>query len=166
MPLIGTRTTASKSAEYHSAEPLDPAAWIPLTELALEGFGHADTIDARVANLRHELADEILFDDIGRACVARSVAREMFADRAQKQRDAADREATRRAERKANDPVASMRRRIQALQARGTTGDPLLDVKGGELEEDWARAAHTRDEMNREMNSGALIYHPIRERNQ
>ncbi len=40
-------------------------------------------------------------------------------------------------------------------------------MKGGELEEDWARAAHTRDEMNREMNSGALIYHPpIRERNQ
>jgi hypothetical protein len=78
--------TRSAPAEWQAAEPLDPAAWIPLTELALEGFGYADTLEGRVANLRRDLAEEVLLlDDIGRACVPRRVARDMFAERAQKQ---------------------------------------------------------------------------------
>jgi len=159
MPFIGTRTADNKQADWRPAEPLDPAAWIPLTELALEGFGHSDTIDGRAHNLRHDLAAEILLDDIGRACVPRGVAREMFAERNQKQRDEQVRASAARAEAVANDPTKQLRARVRALQARETTGDPLADMKREDIEADWERAAQRRDEVI----SGQLVYHPVRQ---
>lgn len=148
-------------AEFQAAEPLDPAAWIPLSELALEGFGHADTVDVRIRNLRHDLSEDLLLDDIGRACVPRSVARQMFADRAQAVRDADAQRAAERAEAKARGNP--LRDRIRALQARETLGDPLADMKQDEIAGDWEKAAAKRAEMTQSEQTGRLQYHPIRE---
>ncbi len=155
MPFTGT--AIAQPRQWQADAPLDPAAWIPLVELALEGFGYADTLDARLRNLRHDLAEEILLDDIGRACVARSVARQMFANRAQKQLDEhAQRAAEKAAAAAAGNPL---RERVRALQRRETLGDPLADMKHDEFNQSWDRVAAQRDEIN----SGALVYHSVRD---
>jgi hypothetical protein len=140
-----------------AAEPLDPASWIPLSSLALEGFGHAHTIEIRINNLRHELADRVILDDLGRACISRSCARVLFEERAAKQAEQRSRDELRRAEIAARNAVPEMRARIRALQQRESTGDPLADMKGAELEDSWERAARTRAEIA----SGGLVYHSI-----
>ena len=156
----------SAPAEWQAAEPLDPAAWIPLTELALEGFGRGDTLDIRAKNLRHALTDQVLLDDIGRACVPRSVARQMFAERAQAEIDKQGREAAARAEYAANDSAVQVRARVRALQAKETTGNALADMKRDDIENSWDRAAQARDELTASQRTGRLQHHPIREQEQ
>lgn len=153
--------TRNAPAEWQAATALDPAAWIPLSELALEGFGYANTVDDRVRNLRHDLADEVLLDDIGRACVPRSVARQLFTDRAQKQHDEQARAAAARAEAKAKGHP--LRDRVRALQQRETLGDPLADMKQDEYESDWEKAAAKRAEIAANDQTGTITYHPIRQ---
>jgi len=158
MPLIG-RKPAAVPAEWQSAEPLDPAAWIPLSALALEGFGYADALDTRVRNLCRDLAEEILLDDIGRACVPRSVARQMFADRAQQQLDAQARDRVRQEKlAAATQPLHDHVRALQRLHlGRESSGSALGDMMRDEFERNWDDAADKRDEIN----SGGLVYHPI-----
>jgi hypothetical protein len=155
------RRAPADPRRWQSAEPLDPASWIPVTELALEGFGRSDNFEARVTTLRHELSDEIIHDDLGRACVPRSVARVMFEERAQKQAQQQAHEAHRRAELAAQGNP--LRDRVRALQQRQTLGDPLADMKRTEFEDGWERAAAQRDEVANSERSGRLQYHPIRE---
>ena len=102
--------------EWQADSVLDPAAWVSLAELAVEGFGSAENLETRVRNLRRDLAGDILLDDIGRACVPRSVARRLFADRAECQHDA---------ERHVREPVSQVRtlQARAALSARGLGGD-------------------------------------------
>lgn len=157
-------TTSAPADMWQTTEPLDPAAWVPLTTLALEGFGYADNFDHRLANLRGDLADDILLDDIGRACVPRSVARRMFTDRAHKLAEERDRDAARRAEADANNPAKEVRARVRALQQQQTTGDALADMKRDEFEAGWERAAALRDEAAASDRTGRLQYHPISER--
>jgi hypothetical protein len=80
----GTTAVAAEK-RWQSAESLDPANWVDLGSLAVWGFGRPpfgeDSLETRVDNLRRELADEIIVDDLGRDCVARSVARVMFTER-------------------------------------------------------------------------------------
>ena len=75
---MSTPSTVER-ADHGWAEALDPSYWVPVSQLALEGFGPGGTFDERFANLRVELADDIILDDVGRSCVARSVARDFFA---------------------------------------------------------------------------------------
>jgi len=76
----------------------DPADLVPLAELAAEGFGHGspyvktpkDAIDV----LAHQLDGAVTLDDLGRRCVTRDTARQLFTDRAeaeQRQREARER---------------------------------------------------------------------------
>lgn len=149
---------------WQTAEPLDPASWIPLSELALEGLGNGTTIEQRSAHLARELADDLLHDDIGRACVPRSVARELFALRAEKQRRQADRSA--RARTGIADGATQIRERVRALQSRESLGDPLADMKRTDIESSWDRAAQHRDELAASERTGHLQYHPIQTRGQ
>lgn len=120
--------------DWQSTGPLDPARWIACSALAAEGFGRprygADTLEARIANLCRDLADHIMLDDIGRAHIPRSIAREMFTDRAQRQADAKARDAAHRAE----------------LAARATS-----TVKG---------SGHWRPRRNSSANSSATPINP------
>ena len=171
MPFNETKTV-SAPAEWQSTEPLDPAAWIPIVELALEGFGGTggSTLEQRTASLRRELADEILLDDIGRPCVARSIARIMFSERAswlaQKQEQQQAREAREKETHAATakqQQQQALRDRVRALAERGTLGDPLADMKRGDFEDAWDRAAAKRDELATSDATGHLQYHPISE---
>ncbi|OBF42572.1 hypothetical protein A5719_03335 [Mycolicibacterium peregrinum] len=147
---------------WQTTEPLDPAAWIPLSELALEGLGTGTTIEQRSAHLARELSNDLLHDDIGRACVPRSVARELFAVRAEKQQ----REAARRANVTVDDTAAQTRERVRALQSREALGDPIADMKRADIESSWDRAAQHRDELATSDRTGNLPYHPIKTREQ
>lgn len=148
---------------WQAAEPLDPAAWIPLSALALEGLGAGTTIEQRAAHLGRELSDEVLHDDIGRACLPRSVARELFNARTEREQRQADRQAARAADYRANNPTDHVRERVRALQQRGTVGDPLADMKQADIETSWDRAAQHRDELATSERTGHLPYHPIRD---
>jgi hypothetical protein len=110
-------------ADWRSAEPLDRAEWIPLSDLAAEGFGRppfgGDSPEDRIATLRRELAEHVLLDDIGRAHIPRRVARELFAERAQKHAEAAAREAeAARAAAARPNPTDEIRRLVAAIDAR------------------------------------------------
>ena len=142
---------------WQSAEPFDPASWVAVSELALEGFGRSDTFDGRVANLRHELRRALLLDDLGRACVPRSTARAMFEERATRQAQAHAREEAHQAELAAQGNP--LRDRVRAIQQRGTTGNPLADMKRGDFETGWDRAAVQRDELA----AGRTVYHKLNE---
>lgn len=166
MHLSGTKTAAAQ-AEWQSVEPLDPAAWIPVVHLALEGFGGlgGSTLEQRAASLRRELAEEILLDDIGRACVPRGVARVMYEERARWEAGKEEQRLAREAREKealadSAKKQQTLRNRVRALAERETLGDPLTDMKRADIEQDWERAANTRDEIA----AGGLIYHPINEK--
>lgn len=156
MPL---KRSSAAPREWRADSPLDPAAWVSLADLALHGFGHAETIDQRIRNLTGDLADEVIFDDIGRPTVARSVARQMFSERAQKRleeqaRDRAHQERLAQATQPLHDHVRALQR--QQLE-RESSGSALGDMMRGEFERHWDNAAAKRDEIN----SGGLVYHSI-----
>ena len=71
--------------EFRTNEPLDPVAWVPLSDLAAHGFGSGfdgrETIEQRIETLQRELAEDVLLDDIGMPHVPRSLARQLFAER-------------------------------------------------------------------------------------
>jgi hypothetical protein len=150
--------------EFQSAEPLDPAQWIPLSHLAIEGFGASlgpDSVADRIETLRREFADEALVDDIGRCCVPRRLARELFAERARQQAEAAAREAARAAELAATpDPMAEVRALVEAINSRDDI-DPSLTAYqamlglGPEYEEAMALKSRALDEML----SGDVVLH-------
>lgn len=145
--------------EWQADSPLDPAAWVSLADLALHGFGHAQTIDQRIHNLTGDLADEVIFDDIGRPTVARDVARRMFTERAQKRleeqaRDRANQQKLALAVQPLHDHVRALQRRQLACESSGSA---LGDMMRGEFEKHWDDAAAKRDEIN----AGGLVYHSI-----
>ncbi|WP_078353595.1 MULTISPECIES: hypothetical protein [Mycobacteroides] len=114
---------------WQADEPLDPSVWLPLTHLALEGFGSGNTIEQRVANLARELSEDLVVDDIGRQCVPRSVARELFALREEKAR----REAERRG--KYQDDMRKLSERNRKLLQGGQparSGIALADIRKAE----------------------------------
>jgi hypothetical protein len=158
--------------EFHSAEPLDRSEWIPLSDLAAEGFGRppfgGDSPEDRIANLRRELAEHILLDDIGRAHVPRRVARELFAERAQKQAEAAAREKTRAAEMAAKpNPMDQVLKAIDArherLRATGMLDDPTLTafavMAAGDHQARMEAKGRHLDEMMRSGRDGSLTMH-------
>ena len=160
--------------EFHSAEPLDRSEWIPLSDLAAEGFGRppfgGDSPEDRIANLRRELAEHLLLDDIGRAHIPRRVARELFAERAQKQAEAATREAARAAELAATNPMDQVRAQIKAIDARherlratGMLDDPTLTafavMAAGDYQARMEAKSRHLDEMMRSGRDGSITMH-------
>ena len=114
------------STAWRVDEPLDPAAWIPLSALALEGLGKGGTVEQRAKHLARTLADEVLVDDIGRPCLPRSVARELFAVRAE--RDEHTDNLRRQNRVTSSEPAAELRRRVRAIQDRQLHRDLGLDT--------------------------------------
>lgn len=149
---------------WQAAEPLDPAAWIPITALALEGLGKGTSIEQRTTHLTHNLADDILADDIGRLCVPRSVARELFALRNENLQRTREQARATSTELAAESQRTRQRVRAIAEQQRHQepTGDPLADLKREDYEADWDNAANLRNELTRSDATGNLEYHPIR----
>lgn len=81
--------------------PLDTCRWIPLSVLAIEGFGTGlidNSFDRRYDRLRYELRAEILCDDVGIPHIPRALAATMIRERAQ--------------------ALAEQKARIEAQQAR------------------------------------------------
>lgn len=165
MPFIG----APRS--WQASEPLDPAAWVPLSSLAVEGFGASridDTIEARTRRLARQLAAEVLLDDIGRACVPRAVAREMFAERAE--RDQRQREQKTRLSEELKAQQDHRQAQLKALQDRQARMPDLGDLPLHQA----ALASMTADDYNArvekhsshmdDMMRGGLTYHDINEK--
>jgi len=119
MPWIGTRVPEPQ------AEPFDVAGWIPLSHLALEGLGNGSTLEARADHLAKELADETVLDDCGRACVRRSVARELFAIREQARQRQAERQQARRTA--TAEESQRLRDRVRSIQEKQRQRDDGLD---------------------------------------
>ncbi len=118
-------------ADWRSAESLPTSEWLPLSALAVHGFGRGfdgrETIEQRIENLHRELSEDVLLDDVGIPHVRRSLARELFAERGQKQAAAQAREAARAAELAAKpNSMDQVRALIKAIDAR----DELLRTAG------------------------------------
>lgn len=146
----------------------DPANWIPLTALAIEGFGRGTTVEDRTAHLAAQLADRLVFDDLGRRCVARSVARELFTRQAEQAGRLRERRAANRAELRAE--TNRLRERIRAIRAKQESQDLGLD---GLSMSEAALATLTADDIAQRLTesgnrleehlSGAMIHHRITE---
>jgi hypothetical protein len=78
-----------ENTNIEAAAPVEATAFVALAELSGEGFGWGsnyvnsprDAVDALAAELVGR-GIEVLFDDLGRRCVSRVTARELFAERA------------------------------------------------------------------------------------
>ncbi|NTY58673.1 hypothetical protein [Mycolicibacterium sphagni] len=98
---------------------LDLDRLVPLGALVAEGLGTS------VDQLADRIGDSVFLDDVGLRCVTRETARSLFAERAAAVAEARAREAARRAEAAANDPVKQIRARVQAKQRQ--QGDTRYD---------------------------------------
>lgn len=83
---------------------------IPLAHLVIEGLA------PNIYALEKKLGDEVVTDDIGRRCISRGTARRLFDD------DRARRERESQRRRAAEQQGLPIRERVQAIQARGSTG--------------------------------------------
>lgn len=112
--------SAMDDAEWADlADKVRAEGLVPLAHLVIEGL--ADTID----RLADRLAGQVVLDDIGRRCVPREVARELFADRDRWKAEAEARARAGWAEREAESE--QMRARLRAIQqAQEAAGGPGL----------------------------------------
>jgi hypothetical protein len=136
---------------------------VTLAELAAEGFGWdspcirtpKDAVDV----LARQLDDHLVVDDLGRRCVTRQVARELFTERTtaeQRQREVAA---------AAHRHAAELDEQFRA-QLRG--GIPASEVPDGVTVVDLRMQAgkdaqpKRRSVLQEALGGGGLVYHPIR----
>ena len=154
-PGDGSSTSGSCGCSRRPASEFDLDQIVPLSVLALEGFG-GGSID----HLAKILGDDmVLLDDLGRRCCTRETARALFTTRAEKREAEIERNRLAR-ENRAPNPIRERVRAIQDSQdGIEPTGDALSDIKTADTEKNWERAAAIRDEMN----SGRMVYRRIRD---
>ncbi|MGV0772287.1 hypothetical protein [Mycobacterium syngnathidarum] len=125
---------------------------IPVSQLLAEGFTEAQIPTGAIQ-----------FDDIGRRCISRDQARELFRQREERQERAAKR-ARQQAEKQARQS-GQLHERVRAIQ-RQQAG---IDTKGRSAYEVMCMAnghevVHRPSPMDDYLNGGSLTYHPISER--
>jgi hypothetical protein len=86
---------------------------VPLAELVIEGLA------PNVQQLAQALGDKVVSDDIGRRCVTRDTARDLFAEKAAEAERAAQRRKAALAKRAEPNPV---RERVRAIRESGRDG--------------------------------------------
>jgi hypothetical protein len=152
------------TTELPPPKRIDPADLVPLAELAAEGLGYGspyvttprEAIDA----LAVHLGDRVILDDLGRRCIGRDMARELFAERAeaeQRQREVQQRNETQLAELVANN-----------VPRRGVPADQIPDgVLPAQAMLQAARDAEPRRQSVLEEalanRDGSLTLHRIRD---
>jgi hypothetical protein len=135
----------------------EPVALLPLAELAGEGFGWGgayvrsplDAVDALAADLVGR-GVEVLWDDLGRRCVSRNTARELFAERAA----AKERGRQLQAE---NEATAGVPRGAPALPGASALESMLAASPPDSPKRRQSVLEHAL------ANTGQLMYEPIRD---
>jgi hypothetical protein len=133
---------------------------LPLAELAGEGFGWGgayvrsplDAVDALAADLVGR-GVEVLWDDLGRRCVSRNTARELFAERAAAKERA---EQLRRHDVLA-ETAAGVPRGAPALPGASALESMLAGSPPDSPERRESVLDHALS------NQGGLVFHPINE---
>ena len=130
---------------------------ITLAELVAEGLG------ATVDDLANRLDGRVFLDDIGRRCVDRDVARELFAERAQQQAAMVAQRERLHAELAAMPHVQDRVRAIaagqQAARAAGVWNDSLTGIENLHAHDpssEFARQERLSDDMHQALRRGEL----------
>lgn len=156
---ILARLDADPEPHWHTNErtTVDDEILVPLAHLVIEGFGDG-SIDRLVAQLPEK---SVMVDDIGRRCVTRGCAAELFAARAQAQANQRER-ARQRQEAMAAQPnptrelVKAIRQAQAGVDAHGLDAHELM----------YAASNHRptprrRTPLQDALDGGDMQYHPI-----
>jgi hypothetical protein len=144
------------------SEQVEPAGLVTLAELVAEGFGegpYVRTSRDAIDTLARQLDGEVIIDDIGRRCVARSTARRLFTERA-------DAEQRQRETRERHD--AEMSELAAKNRPWGGIPDGLIP-DGVSPAAAMLQAAKDAEPRRRSVleealdNDGSLTYHPVRD---
>ena len=148
--------------------PETPETPVTLAELVAEGFGASVYSGPNTNTLARYLASRgiaITLDDLGRRIVARVDARQLFAERAEQQAAARERDRAEHERRNAHDDAiraglrARERRQRAALRDNRDLGArDLMMMDSGDAERRLDRVGNTRDQLAAAERRGELGY--------
>ena len=150
-----------KKTTTEAVAAVEPDALTPLSELAVEGFGwggYVTTTQDAIAALAAELVGkgiEILLDDLGRRCVSRDTARQLFAERAADEQRRVEQLRRQQEDELVNRPAVS--RGVPAV-AGLSAWESMMLAAGEEPKRRRSVIEHALANTG-----GVMEYHPIRD---
>lgn len=141
---------------------------VTLAELVAEGFGQSMFGPPSIDHLAGQLGDAVVLDDIGRRCVTRDTARQLFTERAHQQAtkaaEAAEQRARAAAEtrhRMAQQAIIEARhQRQQKLVDQGWSASEVMLADSGEHDRRMEAKGEQFEDLLMGRSSGSFFVQP------
>lgn len=141
---------------------------VTLAELVAEGFGQSMFAPPSIDYLAGQLGDAVVLDDIGRRCVTRETARQLFTERAQQQAAKAAAAAERKAHAQAEErqraahqaAIEARHQRQRELVAQGWSAAEVMFADNGEHDRRMEAKGEQFEDLLMGRSSGAFFTQP------